>query len=242
MERRSFGFTRDKQPVDILTLDNGQLRCSVLTYGATLAALSVPTADGRRVDVALGFDSMEAYQEQDKFMGAIVGRYANRIAGGRFSLEGKTYTLALNDGENHLHGGPTGFANRGWTAEECPGGVCLRYNSKDGEEGYPGALSASITYRLEGSSLILHYQAAADRTTVCNLTSHAYWNLNGQGSGSAMGHTLTLFADRYTPVVPGSIPTGALDAVEGTPMDFRTPRVIGERVDEPFRQLELCGG
>lgn len=242
MERRSFGFTRDKQPVDILTLDNGQLRCSVLTYGAALAALSVPAADGSQIDVALGFDSMEDYQTQDKFVGAIVGRYANRIAGGRFSLEGKTYTLALNDGENHLHGGPTGFANRVWTAEECPDGVCLHYESKDGEEGYPGALSASIIYRLEGSSLILHYQAAADRTTVCNLTSHAYWNLNGQGSGSAMGHTLTLFADRYTPVVPGSIPTGAVDPVEGTPLDFRTPRVIGERVDEPFRQLELCGG
>lgn len=137
MERRSFGFTRDKQPVDILTLDNGQLRCSVLTYGAALAALSVPAADGSRIDVALGFDSMEDYQTQDKFVGAIVGRYANRIAGGRFSLEGKTYTLALNDGENHLHGGPTGFANRVWTAEECPDGVCLRYESKDGEEGYP---------------------------------------------------------------------------------------------------------
>lgn len=242
MERRSFGTTRDGRAVEEIILDNGFLRCSLLTYGAALRCLWVPAIAGE-VDVVLGYDTLRAYESQDKYLGALVGRYANRIAGGRFTLEGQMYTLAQNDGANHLHGGPGGFAGKVWRAEEAgEHAVIFTCESPDGEEGYPGALKAAVTYALEGKSLHLRYWARTDRTTVCNLTSHAYFNLHGHDAGGAMEQTLTLRASRYTPVVPGSIPTGEIAAVEGTPMDFRTPHVIGERIDAPFRQLELCGG
>lgn len=242
MEIRPFGTTRDGRAVDEVILDNGALRCSILTCGAALRGLIVPGREGP-VDVVLGFDTMEDYENQDKFMGAIVGRYANRIAGGRFSLEGQKYQLACNDGENHLHGGPAGFFSKVWKAEpRGESGVTFSCESGDMEEGYPGRLRVSVTYRLEKSSLVLEYRAVTDRTTLCNLTNHAYFNLNGHGAGEAMDQLLTLCADRYTPVGPGSIPTGELAPVAGTPMDFRTPHVIGERIDQPFRQLTLCGG
>lgn len=242
MEKRSFGATRDGRAVHEIILENGTLRCSLLTYGAALRGLTVPGCAGP-VDVVLGFDSMEAYEAQDKFMGAVVGRYANRIGGGRFTLEGKTCTLAKNDGENHLHGGPGGFFSKVWKAEPCGEyGVTFSCESEDLEEGYPGCLRVSVTYRLEGSALRLSYRAVTDRTTICNLTNHAYFNLNGHDAGGAMEQRLTLHASRYTPVGPGSIPTGELAPVEGTPMDFRTPEVIGARIGQPFRQLELCSG
>ncbi|MDE6455710.1 MAG: galactose mutarotase, partial [Dysosmobacter sp.] len=193
------------------------------------------------VDVALGFDSVESYETQDKFMGAVVGRYANRIAGGQFTLKGRRYTLARNDGENHLHGGPGGFFAKVWRAEPSGDyGVTFSCESGDMEEGYPGCLSVSVTYRLEGRALRLTYWAVTDRTTVCNLTNHAYFNLNGHDAGGAMEQLLTLHAGHYTPVGPGSIPTGEIALVEGTPMDFRTPAVIGARIDQSFHQLELC--
>lgn len=235
-------MTRDGRAVDEITLDNGILRCSLLTYGAALRGLTVPGTAGP-VDVALGFDSMEAYETQDKFMGAVVGRYANRIAGGRFPLDGQVYTLARNDGENHLHGGPAGFFSKVWRAEPSgEHGVTFSCESEDMEEGYPGRMAVSVTYTLEGTALRLAYRAVTDRTTVCNLTSHAYFNLNGHDAGGAMEQRLTLHASRYTPVGPGSIPIGELAPVEGTPMDFRVPTVIGARIDQPFRQLELCSG
>lgn len=242
MEIRPFGKTCDGRAVEEIVLHNGTASCSLLTYGAALRGLTVP---GRRgaVDVALGFDTMEAYEAQDKFMGAVVGRYANRIAAGRFTLEGRNYTLARNDGDNHLHGGPAGFFSKVWRAEpRGESGVTFSCESGDMEEGYPGRLSASVTYRLEESGLVLEYRAVTDRTTICNLTSHAYFNLNGHDAGRAMEQVLTLHAGRYTPVGSGSIPTGEAAAVEGTPMDFRGPTVIGTRIDQPFRQLELCSG
>ena len=242
MERRPFGTTRDGRAVEEILLDNGVLRCSLLTYGAALRGLWVNTPRGP-VDVALGFDTVEAYEAQDKFMGAIVGRYANRIAGGRFSLEGRECVLARNDGENHLHGGPAGFFSKVWQAEETGAdGVTFSCESPDMEEGFPGHLTVSVTYRLEGGALRLIYRAESGGVTVCNLTNHGYFNLSGHDAGGAMDQVLTLRAGRYTPVVPGSIPTGELAPVEGTPMDFRTPHVIGERIGAPFRQLELCGG
>ncbi len=242
MERRPFGTTRDGRAVEEIILDNGTLRCSLLTYGAALRGLSVPGPAGP-VDVALGFDSMEAYEAQDKFMGAVVGRYANRIAGGRFTLEGQRYTLARNDGENHLHGGPGGFFAKVWRAEPWgENGVTFSCESEDMEEGYPGRLRVSVTYRLDGGTLRLSYRAVTDRTTVCNLTSHAYFNLNGHDAGGAMEQLLTLHAGQYTPVGPGSIPTGERAPVEGTPMDFRAPAVIGARIDQAHPQLELCSG
>lgn len=242
MEKKPFGMTRDGRAVDEIILDNGALRCSLLTYGAALRGLTVPGAAGP-VDVVLGFDSMEAYETQDKFMGAVVGRYANRIAGGRFTLDGQHYILARNDGENHLHGGPGGFFSKVWRAEPCGEyGVTFSCQSGDMEEGYPGQLSVSVTYRLEGGTLRLSYRATTDKVTVCNLTNHAYFNLNGHNAGGAMDQLLTLHASRYTPVGPGSIPTGELASVEGTPMDFRASAVIGARIDQPFHQLELCSG
>lgn len=242
MERKPFGMTRGGRAVDEIILDNGTLRCSLLTYGATLRSLTVPGAAGL-VDVVLGFDSIEAYEAQDKFMGAVVGRYANRIAGGRFTLEGREYTLARNDGENHLHGGPGGLFSKVWRAEPCgEQGVTFSCESGDMEEGYPGRLSVSVTYQPEGGALRLSYRAVTDRTTICNLTNHAYFNLNGHDAGGAMEQYLTLCSGYYTPVGPGSIPAGDIVPVEGTPMDFRTPTVIGARIDQPFHQLELCSG
>lgn len=242
METRAFGVTRDGRAVDEIILRNEKIRCSLLTYGAALRGLAVRGRDGV-TDVVLGFDTMEAYETQDKFMGAVVGRYANRIAGGKFTLEGQDCILDRNDGENHLHGGPGGFFSKVWRAEPCgETGVMFSCESEDMEEGYPGRLSVSVLYRLEGNSLTLEYRAATDRTTICNLTNHAYFNLNGHDAGGAMDQILTLRAGRYTPVGPGSIPTGEIAAVEGTPMDFRKPAVIGDRIDQPFCQLELCSG
>lgn len=242
MERKPFGMTRDGRAVDEIVLNNGTLRCSLLTYGAALRGLTVPGTAGL-VDVFLGFDSMEAYEAQDKFMGAVVGRYANRIAGGRFTLGGREYILARNDEENHLHGGPGGFFSKVWRAEPCGEyGVTFSCESGDMEEGYPGCLSVSVTYRLEGGALRLSYRAVSDRATICNLTNHAYFNLNGHDAGGAMEQILTLYASHYTPVGPGSIPTGEIAPVEGTPMDFRAPMAIGARIGQSFRQLELCSG
>lgn len=242
MEIRRFGTTRDGRGVDEIILDNGTLRCSLLTYGAALRGLVVQGSAGP-VDVALGFDSMEDYEAQDKFMGAVVGRYANRITGGRFTLDGQEYVLARNDGENHLHGGPGGFFSKVWRAEPCgEHGVTFSCESEDMEEGYPGRLRVPVTYCLEGEALHLSCRAVTDRTTLCNLTNHAYFNLNGHDAGGAMEQILTLHAGRYTPVGPGSIPTGEIAPVEGTPMDFRNPAAIGARIDQPFHQLELCSG
>lgn len=242
MEVSPFGVTSDGRQVDQITLDNGILRCCILTYGATLTNLFVPGRDGQPVDVVLGFDQVQTYQEQDKYLGAVVGRYANRIAKGRFTLNGQEYTLACNNGENHLHGGPTGFSTQIWQAQPCENGVTFTYESQDMEEGFPGRLTAQVTYQLVGRELRLHYQAASDRDTVCNLTNHAYFNLSGHDAGGAMDQILTLHAQSYTPVIPGSIPTGEIAPVEGTPMDFRTPTPIGVRIDADFEQLQLCGG
>ena len=242
MERTPFGAARDGRAVDEIILDNGILRCSLLTYGAALRGL---VAQGRRgpVDTVLGFDRMEDYEAQDQFMGAVVGRYANRIAGGRFTLDGQSYILDRNDGENHLHGGPAGFFSKVWKVEPWGEyGAAFSCESGDMEEGYPGRLKVSVTYCLEGGALRLSYRAAADRATICNLTNHAYFNLNGHNAGGAMDQLLTLHASCYTPVGPGSIPTGVIAPVEGTPMAFRSPAAIGARIGQPFRQLELCSG
>lgn len=242
MERTPFGAARDGRAVDEIILDNGILRCSLLTYGAALRGL---VAQGRRgpVDTVLGFDRMEDYEAQDQFMGAVVGRYANRIAGGRFTLDGQSYILDRNDGENHLHGGPAGFFSKVWKVEPWGEyGAAFSCESGDMEEGYPGRLKVSVTYCLEGGALRLSYRAAADRATICNLTNHANFNLNGHNAGGAMDQLLTLHASCYTPVGPGSIPTGVIAPVEGTPMDFRSPVAIGARIGQPFRQLELCSG
>lgn len=241
--RTLFGTTRSGEPVELLTLDNGTISCEILTFGATLRTLTVPDREGKPVDVVLGYDHLSDYETRDGYLGAVVGRYANRIAKGQFSLNRKTYSLAVNNGPNHLHGGIVGYSYRVWAVEELtPQKAVLTLESPDGEEGYPGALSLRVTYSLEGSALSLHYEALAHGDTVCNLTNHSYFNLAGQGSGSVLDQTLSLCASRYTPADETSIPYGTLESVEGTPMDFRTPTSIGARIEDDFEQLKLGHG
>ena len=241
--RRSFGIMPDGAAVEELTLRDGGFTCGLLTYGGAVRTLTVPGRDGP-VDVALGFDSLEDYRKQDKFLGALVGRYANRIAGARFTLEGRTYTLAANDnGVNHLHGGPAGFDKKVWTVEALEENtVTLSLTSPDGEEGYPGTLKVKVTYTLKDGSLEIAYEAVTDRTTVCNLTNHTYFNLSGHNSGPVTDQLIQIYAGRCTSVGAGLIPTGEVAQVDGTPMDLRVPTPIGKRIDEPFEQLRLGGG
>lgn len=232
-----FGMTKRGEAVRELTLDNGVLRAKVLTFGGALRALTVP---GRKepVDVVLGYDTLEEYETQDGFFGALVGRYANRIAQGRFSLNGREYTLARNNGPNHLHGGTVGYSHRVWTVEEASAGrAVLTLDSPDGEEGYPGHLQVRVTYALEENALVICYEAVSDRDTPCNLTNHSYFNLSGQGSGTVLNQTIQLFCSHYTPADGTNIPFGRIEPVEGTPMDLRKAAPIGARIDEPFQQL-----
>ena len=240
---RPFGRTPGGDPVHLITLDNDVLSCQIITFGAALRTLSVPGRGGTPVDVVLGYDTVEEYAALDGYLGAVVGRYANRIAGGRFSLHGEEYTLAVNDGANHLHGGAVGFSHRVWQVEGFrPDRAVLTLESPDGEEGYPGNLSVRVTYRLEGSALSICYEAVTDKDTVCNLTNHSYFNLSGHGFGPVLDQTIALFADHYTPTDEGSIPYGSILPVADTPMDLRIPTPIGARIREEFPQLIQARG
>ena len=243
MKRNPYGTTKDGRAVEALTLESENAACTLLTYGAALASLTVPDRTGRGVDVVLGLGSLAHYEDNpDKCMGATVGRHANRIAGASFSLNGTEYHLAANNGPNNLHGGPTNFSTRVWTAEEVEHGVRFTYVSPHMEEGFPGTLTAQVTYRLEGSTLTVQYRAVSDKDTLCSLTNHSYFNLNGHNSGSVLDHILTLHAQYYTPSDAAAIPTGEIVPVENTPMDFRTPTKLGERIDAPFQQLQWAKG
>jgi len=230
-----FGMLPDGSAVDIFTLTNANgLKARLMTYGATLVSLELPDRNGAFADCVLGYESLDGYLKASPYFGAIVGRYGNRIAKGKFALDGKSYTLATNDGANHLHGGVKGFDKVLWKGEavrDSSGvGVRFSYLSRDGEEGYPGALEAVVTYVLNDSNeLIVSYEAKTDKPTVVNLTHHSYFNLAG-GTRDILGHELTLFADRYTPVDVGLIPTGVLAPVAGTPMSFEAPTAIGARI------------
>lgn len=234
VRKQSFGKTKSGEAVELYTLESGRgVTAKVMTYGALLTELHVPDRQGRAADVVLGFDTLESYLAGHPFFGATVGRYANRIARGEFTLDGKTYTLAKNNGPNHLHGGLLGFDKKVWRAEEFPGqaAVRFRYRSPDGEEGYPGTLDAEVTYTLTAdNALRLDYRAITDRPTIVNLTNHSYFNLAGHASGDVLGHELMLAADRYTPVEGTLIPTGEIRPVEGTPLDFRKPTAIRARI------------
>ena len=228
--RTLFGHMPDGTAVGEIVLTDGALSCGVITYGGALRFLTVPGQTGGPVDVVLGFDTLEDYIRQDKYMGALVGRYGNRIGGSRFALEGQEYPLRANDGPNHLHGGPEGFDKKVWQVRaQTRSSVSLSLFSPDGEEGYPGNLEVTVTYTLRGQGLEIAYRARSSRTTLCNLTNHAYFNLSGHGSGSIEGQHIQLPASRYTPVGEGLIPTGAVDLVEGTPMDLRELQPIGRR-------------
>src|SRR5690349_18285374 len=214
----------------------------VLDYGGIIVSLAVPDRTGRIDDVVLGFDRPEDYERSSPYFGAIIGRFGNRVARGRFTLDGQTYMLATNDGPNHLHGGVKGFDKVVWEVapfeRQDSTGLVLRYTSPDGEEGYPGTLRTTVTYTLtEGNELIFDYEATSDRATPVNLTQHSYFNLAGKGEGDVLGHVLTLNANSFTPVDSTLIPTGEIRSVAGTPFDFRAPTAIGARIGQDDEQL-----
>ena len=227
-----YGKLPDGTPIEQYTLTNESgVTLKVITYGAIITELRVPDRSGAFGDIVLGFDKLEPYETKSPYFGAAIGRVGNRIARGRFTLDGKTYSLAINNAPNHLHGGLRGFDKVVWKAEEAKGpngapGVTFRYTSADGEEGYPGTLSVTMTYVLTNANeLVLHYQATTDKDTPVNLTNHSYFNLSGRGD--ILGHVLRLAASRFTPVDDTLIPTGAIAPVAGTPMDFMEGKPIG---------------
>jgi aldose 1-epimerase len=238
----------DTQRVAVFTLANGKgMEVRVTEYGATILSIRVPDRRGHVDDVVLGFDSLADYVRNPRYIGAVVGRYGNRVAGGRFTLDGREYTLARNNGPNHLHGGTRGFDKVIWRGEPIEGrdtvGVRLRYRSVAGEEGYPGTLYASVTYKLTPrNELIIQYDATADAPTIVNLTQHTFFNLVGAATRDVLDHELTLFASRFTPTDSTSIPTGELAPVAGTPFDFRAPARIGARIAANDRQLRMTNG
>jgi aldose 1-epimerase len=245
IEKRSFGKTSSGGTVDLFTLRNaGGMEAAITNYGATLVSLKTADRAGKVADVVAGFDSIEGYLGDHPYFGATVGRYGNRIAKGRFTLNGKEYKLATNNGPNHLHGGIKGFSRVIWQAEPVgQNGVKLLYVSKDGEEGYPGALTTTVEYTLtDANELKISYLATTDKDTVLNLTNHSYFNLAGEGSGDVLSHEMQLNADHFTPVDSTLIPTGEIRAVAGTPFDFRKPHKIGERIDANDEQIRFGGG
>lgn len=235
--KASFGQMPDGTPVEIYTLQDESLEAQIMTYGGILISLEVPDRQGKRDDVVLGYNSLDKYLQNSPFFGALVGRYANRIAHGQFRLDAKTYSLPKNNGQNTLHGGPRGFDKVVWSARPIKNGVELSYLSEDGEQGFPGNLTATVRYTLAGNTLQIDYSAKTDQDTVVNLTNHSYFNLTGQGKGDILRHELKINASRYTPVDAALIPTGKLESVEGTPFDFRKRTSIGSRIDDDNEQL-----
>jgi aldose 1-epimerase len=237
---RDFGLDKSGRPATLWTLRNGRIEVDVTDHGATLVAVRAPDRAGQLADVVLGFDSVEGYQsDRNQYFGCTTGRVCNRIAKGLFVLDGYAYRLATNNGSNHLHGGAErSFDKVHWDgtpfADATGAGVVLHYVSRDGEEGYPGRLDVTVTYRVpaDAAALEISYAATTDRRTPVNLTNHAYWNLAGEGSPSILEHELWLDAEAYTPVDDTLIPTGAIAPVAGTPLDFRRATPIGRRVEE----------
>jgi aldose 1-epimerase len=248
IQKEPFGKTAEGTPVDIYTLRNSNgVEAKITNYGGIVVSLNVPDRKGNMADVVLGFNTLEEYLKGHPYFGSLIGRYGNRIAKGVFSLNNVKYTLATNNGENHLHGGPNGFHTVVWTAKEIKDkdsvGLYLTYLSKDGEEGYPGNLSATVVYTLTNKNeLRLDYSATTDKDTIINLTHHSYFNLKGEGSGDILSHDLMINADKFTPVDNTLIPTGELKEVKGTPMDFTKPTAIGARINEKYEQLTFGKG
>jgi aldose 1-epimerase len=246
--RADFGTMPDGTPVDLYTLTNvNGLVAEITTYGGAIVSLLVPDRDGNLGDVVLGFDTLDDYITRSPFFGCITGRYANRIGGARFTLNGVEYVLEQNEGENHLHGGSKGFDKVVWDAQAQGGDdgpeLSLTYLSEDGQGNYPGNLSVEVVYTLtDDDELRIDYLATTDKDTIVNLTNHTYFNLADGGAGDILGHELMIAADRFTPVDERSIPTGELRSVESTPLDFRQSMAIGARIDQSDEQLRYGGG
>jgi len=244
VHRTAYGKTPDGTVVDAYTMRNrNHVIVQVITWGATITNIGTPDKTGHFDDIVLGFDSLPGYLQNTPYFGVVVGRYGNRIARGKFTLDGKSYKLAINNAPNSLHGGVKGFDKVVWTAEpvqtDTAVGVTLTHVSPDGEEGYPGTLTAKVTYTLnDRNELAIDYQATADKATPVNLTNHTYWNLRGEGNGDILAHMLTIDADSMTPVDSTLIPTGHITPVAGTPFDFRTPTAIGARIDQDDPQIK----
>ncbi len=243
-----FGKIADGGSVEIYTLTNGKgAEAKIITYGGTVVSLTMPDREGVYGDVVLGYDSIADYEKHTAFYGALIGRYGNRIAKARFSLDGKEFSLAANNGVNSLHGGPMGFHRVIWTArpftEKNGASLELAYRSRDGEEGFPGSLDVKVVYSLtDKNELRVVYSATTDKETVVNLTHHSYFNLAGAGNPTILDHELTLYADRFTPTDAGSIPTGELAPVKGTPFDFLKATRIGARIEQADEQLKFGRG
>ena len=247
--KQSYGKTAAGENVDLYTLRNSKgVEAKITNYGGIVVSLKVPDRNGKFDDVVLGFNDLESYlTKNDPYMGALIGRYGNRIAKGRFTLNGGEYKLAVNNGENHLHGGLKGFDKVVWTGRDMktPTGpaVVLTYLSKDGEEGYPGNLNVRVVYTLTNNNeLKIDYSATSDKDTVTNLTHHSYFNLAGEGNGDILNHTVTINANRFVPTDAGSIPTGELKSVAGTPFDFLKATAIGARINQDDEQLKFGNG
>jgi aldose 1-epimerase len=238
---KPFG-TVDDEPVNLYTFVNSQgFEVSITNYGGAITSIKTLDRNDKFADVLLGYETLDAYVRNPRYFGCLVGRHANRIAQGRFSLNGTQYQLARNNGANHLHGGNKGFDKVVWTARESAGALELSYLSKDGEENYPGNLSATVKYTVtEENELKIEYSATTDKDTIINLTNHSYFNL--AGSGDILGHELMLNADAFTPVSKDLIPTGEIRSVQDTPMDFTAAKTIGRDINEPYDQLGFTGG
>ena len=246
VEQQPFG-TRDGRPVTLYKLTNSHgVEIDAMNYGGIIVSIRVPDRKGQFADIVLGHEKLEGYTPNPPYIGAIVGRYANRIANGTFTLDGKTYTLPKNDGPNTLHGGTTRtFDKVVWDGEPLKDktGVAFSYLSKDGEEGFPGNVKVKVTYTLtDGNALLIDYEATTDKATPINVSQHSYFNLKGEGNGDILDHEVMINADRFTPVDKNLIPTGELRPVKGTPLDFTTPTRIGARIDDSYEQLVLGHG
>ena len=247
VSKEAYGKLPDGTPVDLYIMSDGLFEARVTNYGGYLVSLKVPDRTGKPEDVVLGFDDFEGYYNNTThkgtaFLGPIVGRYANRIAGGKFALGGREYSLVVNNGPNAIHGGPHGFHTILWNGTLIPDGVELTYLSKDGEEGYPGNLSVAVRYTLSKGALTIDYSATTDKRTILNLTNHTYFNLHGNGRGDILDHYLTLHASLFTWADAYLVPTGGLKSVEGTPLDFRKSTRIGERIASDYEPLRVAGG
>jgi aldose 1-epimerase len=248
IKKEVFGKLPDGNVVDVYTLTNAQgMEVRIMNFGGIVLSLRVPDRNGKLDDVVLGFDSLEPYFTNNPHFGSIIGRYANRIANGKFTLDGVEYTLPKNNGPNTLHGGVKGFDKVLWQAEPSESkksvALVLRYTSKNGEEGFPGNLATTVTYTLtDADELAIDYEAITDKATPVNLTSHGYFNLAGQGTGDVLAHELLINADRFIPVDKNLIPTGELRPVQGTPLDFNKAAAIGARIKDNYEQLVLAHG